>query len=523
MRSRILLTLLVGLYPALFFISINWHIFTLTQNIFLVIGAPVICSVILLVFTYTVLFFSKVVYGKFETSGDPSIQGTRLINPILTVFSLSLCAFFLRITLASIPIPQIVIILFVAAVIILAALSVHKYGLKKINIILAVLTFISIAQLLVNISFKNRFYKNEWLHKNQAINNQIKFSKKPNVYFIVTESYPNRDALKTIYNVDNAAFYQQLKSNGFILYHDFFSNYKYTFASMPSVFAMEHHYYQINLGNFDTIGGRRMIEAKTYNSVVDTFKNNGYKIQYIHADNSLLTKGASVDFCSPTPANCLALEVFLTHQNISKGSIFLSKSPNFLNLLNTRIAISTSQEQPYFNFFYILLPGHSPSRSSTRSKTVINKILSEFRKNYNTKINSANNLLIEIVELIMGKDDDPLIIITGDHGSWGYRFKEDANGNPIPDNLFILDRFGVLLAIRFPQDYSQSFDSDIKTHVNLFRYIFAYLSENNTIIKSKVPDDSYENPSLLAIKNGEILNQFQLFRLKPDTRLIFKE
>ncbi|MFC1830313.1 hypothetical protein ACFL0O_11980, partial [Thermodesulfobacteriota bacterium] len=484
----------------------------LTQNVFLLIGVPVICSVILLPFTYAVLFFSKLVYGKFKTDGDPSILGPRFINPILAIFSLSLCAFFLRRTLASILIPQTVIILFVAVVIMLAALSVHKYGLRKLNIILTVLTFISIGQLLVNISFKDRATRSEWLYKNQAINNQIKFLKKPNVYFIVTESYPNRDALKTVYHIDNAAFYRQLKSNGFILYHNFYSNYKYSFSSLPSVFAMEHHYYQINLGNFDSIVGRSMIEANTYNPVVDTFKNNGYKIQYIHANNSLLTKGASVDFCSPTPGNFLALEVFLIHQNIGKRSIFHLKGPNFLNLLNTRISISTSQNEPYFSFFYIMPPGHSPSRWSTRSNTVVNKILSQFRKNYNTKIESANNLLIEIVKLIMGKDDDPLIIIAGDHGSWGYRFKEDANGDPIPDNLFILDRFGTLLGIRFPQDYSQNFDNEIKTHVNLFRYIFAYLSGNNNIINSKVPDDSYENTSLLAIKNGEILDQFQILR-----------
>jgi len=137
-------------------------------------------------------------------------------------------------------------------------------------------------------------------------------------------------------------------------------------------------------------------------------------------------------------------------------------------------------------------------------------------------------LLINIVKLILDKDEDPLIIITGDHGSWGYRFREDANGNPIPDNLFILDRFGVLLAIRFPKDYDQRSDSDIKTHVNLFRYVFAYLSDNNNITKSKVPDNSYENSSdenslSMAIKNGEILDRFELFQLRPDTRRRSKE
>ena len=48
----------------------------------------------------------------------------------------------------------------------------------------------------------------------------------------------------------------------------------------------------------------------------------------------------------------------------------------------------------------------------------------------------------------------------------------------------------------------------IKSHVNLFRYIFAHLSGDQTILSTKAPDDSYDQPFLLAIKNGKILDRF---------------
>ncbi len=48
----------------------------------------------------------------------------------------------------------------------------------------------------------------------------------------------------------------------------------------------------------------------------------------------------------------------------------------------------------------------------------------------------------------------------------------------------------------------------IKSHVNLFKYVFAYLSEDNKILETKAPDDSYERAFLMAIKDGVILNYF---------------
>ena len=121
-----------------------------------------------------------------------------------------------------------------------------------------------------------------------------------------------------------------------------------------------------------------------------------------------------------------------------------------------------------------------------------------------------------MIGLILKNDDDPLIIIAGDHGPWGYRLKEDGNGKTISDSLFALDRFGVLMAIRFPEDYQGQFDNDFKTHVNLFRYVFAYLSESNEILEKKASDDSYDYGPHLAIRDGRILNKYIPMRVEKD-------
>ena len=47
------------------------------------------------------------------------------------------------------------------------------------------------------------------------------------------------------------------------------------------------------------------------------------------------------------------------------------------------------------------------------------------------------------------------------------------------------------MAIRYPVDNHQKIDKDLRTHVNLFRYVFAYLSNNNKILETKAKEDIY--------------------------------
>jgi len=331
----------------------------------------------------------------------------------------------------------------------------------------------------------------DWLAQHKDFNDRIQFVKKNNVYLIIAESYPNREALKKIYNFNNANFYKELKKRNFTLHHNCFSNYTYTFASLPSLFGMEQHRYSINLGNFDSVGGRSLLEGTTYNPVVDIFRQNTYRIQYFAKAGGLITKGASVDYYWPTPPVYLALERFLTHQDNTRSDDFDLHGLTLSQELTDHLSQKGSDNKSTFTFIYTPQPGHSPSRHKSMNWTELRNFFKTFRQGHHVAIEKANTQLLRIVDIILHNDDDPLIIIAGDHGPWGYRWEIDANGNKIPESLEYLDKFGVLMAIRFPADYQHQFDKEFRTHVNLFRYVFAYLSGDDKILETKADNNLY--------------------------------
>ncbi len=78
-----------------------------------------------------------------------------------------------------------------------------------------------------------------------------------------------------------------------------------------------------------------------------------------------------------------------------------------------------------------------------------------------------------------------------------------------------MDILGVLLAIRWP-DAFPAFDQNIRTNVNVFRHIFAYLSEREELLATQVADDGYlirledeERILKKVVRNGTILGQME--------------
>jgi len=504
LRNRLFLALSTGLYCSAFYLSNNWYIYSKAQNVFLIVMGTILCTLAVLTAAFIFSIILRLILSKFGSETDLS----NLMDFAVLGFSFSLCVILLRNTFAAALHLSPVLLIILSVIFVFAARKKLKNSvLGKISVIFFVLTAVSISGPIFDIAKAESPIEN-WTTRNKKLNDQIKFIRKPNVYFIITESYPNKEALDTIYNFDNIPFYKKLEDSGFTLHHSFYSNYNHTFASLPSIFGMEHHFYTINIGNFDSIGGRSMLEATTYNPVIDIFRQNNYEIQYMFSVESLLPRGAAVDYFSPAHPIYLALETFLSHQDTTKKSIFASRKHDFMQVLAGRFSENSESGTPTFSFIYTSRPHHSPSRWETNNRMEVNRVLETFRQGYNEKIQKANEQLLEMVELILKNDKDPLIIIAGDHGPWAYRLKEDGNGKVIPDSLYALDRFGVLMAIRFPEDYQQQFDNDFKTHVNLFRYVFAYLSNSNEVLEKKVKDDGYDYGPQLAIRDGKILSKY---------------
>ncbi len=509
MRIRIAIAVLAGLYPAVFFLSNNWHIFSLAQNLILLAGASIFSLFVVILPTLLLEGAVRFSRGKANRGQDGSSVRSSLLNPALAAFSVLLSVYLLRNTLDGIDIPKVLLCAIIFSVVAYFGWSSHKDGLKPLFGFFLVFSSLAALSLVFELHMGTNAPIESWAAKNKAVYEKIKFRKTPNVYLVIAESYPSKPALLQINNFDNSPFYSRMERLGMKINHGHFSNYHHTLASLPSLFAMEHHFGSINIGNFESVGGRRMMEAKTCNPVIDIFKANNYKIQFLHDSAILMPNGAAVDFCLPSPSLFHGLTVFLTGQDLTKSTFLESRKEASFVAIKKRIEESIVEKVPYFSFVYLDVPGHSPSRLKKGSKEEVNQQLREFRRGYGGIVESANLVLADLVEFIVGKDPESIIIMVGDHGSWGFRPDEDREGKTLPNSLFILDRFGVFAGIRALGPLSDALEKGaIRSHVNLFRYVFAYLSEDEKILETKASDDAYWSDSYMAIKDGEILENF---------------
>lgn len=522
-KSKLIVPFLAGLYPSLFFVSNNSQIFSFWQSAILLTFSSAISVAICFLTTYILLNIYRLILKFSGVSGLANLSKSMhsASNLITANISLIICFYLLRNTLLSFGMGWVPLLIGTLTVAIIISFIVQKKGLKPFANILLVLTAISAIQLSINLVKKQQQLADVLVsNENKELYDKLRFKKKPNVYLVIAESYPNEAALKEVYGIDNSSFYKKMRALGFGINHNFFSNYNHTLASLPSLFSMEHHYGLISIGNLDSTGGRRILELNSYNPVVSIFQNNGYKINYLHAGAVLIPNGAKADFVFPSPSLFRGLAIFLTHQKLTVPLIFNNRQGASLSLFYEMLDGFISTGTPTFNFIYYHRPGHSPWDFKSRPSSKANRILSFFRNSYVNTIRGENDKFISFFQSIIKNDKNSLIIVIGDHGSWGYRTGEDVNGNRISYPLITLDRFGVLAGI-----YGQSEsvpgllnNGTIKSHVNLFKYIFAFLCEDDKVLETLSHDDSFDGPLRMSIKDNRILEKPEKITLKNSKR-----
>ena len=148
------------------------------------------------------------------------------------------------------------------------------------------------------------------------------------------------------------------------------------------------------------------------------------------------------------------------------------------------------------------MESHSWVKSYKKSST---DQLAKFRKGYPNQIRNVNKTLLAEARRISNRDPTAIIIIVADHGTWGGAERTPA-GLTEDETL---DKFNVFLAIKWGDAYRGQYDTSIKTSVNLFRFIFAYLSQDERILETKVEDDSYLmlNGIWRVVEDGTVLRE----------------
>ena len=136
----------------------------------------------------------------------------------------------------------------------------------------------------------------------------------------------------------------------------------------------------------------------------------------------------------------------------------------------------------------------------------------EHAERYIKQLRCVNKEMRGLIDLLLKKDPNSIIIIQSDHGS-GFVYvqsqgntKFDFAGSENWRNEAFLDRFGVINAWRVPQACKSNLNSTMGT-VNTFRYLFTCLGFlKSGLLKDRSYLADYAEKKFHLIQTDGILN-----------------
>ncbi|NND63578.1 MAG: sulfatase-like hydrolase/transferase [Flavobacteriaceae bacterium] len=455
-KRKFLLPLLagigVGLYPVLFYYSRNYEMVNsvhhLSRFLLYFIIVPAIA------FWTIYVFFS---YEKLK-------KLRKYVLPFLSVF---VFLFFLKMCLHTGLQKKIIAGIFVVAV--LSAWFLHKHLLKIIGLqyILALIGLAGLGSTLI----ERNSYTTEWKTQPDDIEN-ISFNNKPNIYFIQPDGYVNFSELNQgYYQISDTSFKSFLNKKGFTTYDHFRSNYDATLSSNSSIFTMKHHYYEGSTAAHEMPNARQTIISD--NPVLRILKKNGYKTAFL-AENPYLVSNR------PKPGyDYINFEYSELPFLDSKLELRKEITPDLSQ------AMIEFQGEPSFFFIEIFDPKHISGSKKGEN------LVEEKRREYIRDLENANRTLTNVIETILSKDEDGIIVLMADHGGYvGMEYLQQGNEFTTDQNK-IRSIFSSLLSIRWPEGNAPPEDDKFKTSVNVFRLLFSYLSEDKSLLDHLQEDSSY--------------------------------
>ncbi|MFT4744963.1 MAG: hypothetical protein ACI9AD_000811 [Nitriliruptoraceae bacterium] len=309
-----------------------------------------------------------------------------------------------------------------------------------------------------------------------AIEPSASFQTRPNVWFIVLDGLASDAWIERRTGYDARPFEDALEAHGVQVQRAARSNYPLTHISISSTMMMEYGFEGLEEPRaqsfFDQLQGK--------NAVVELMRANGYG--YAHAYPGFWSGSR----CSGVEDLCLG-----SNSSISDTDAALRDMVAFGDRLHrsgqhTDIAdandpgqvvgriIAADMPTPTFSVVHMLNP-HAPllRDADCNVRTEIELRFSAWGDGpeYADAVRCLHQQLERAVDQIMAVDDDPVIVIQGDHGP---RLGIDWN---VPGGVTLGDEmhFSILSAIRLPSSCPNVDVPDDLTSVNTFRIVRACL------------------------------------------------
>ncbi|MGB8195327.1 MAG: sulfatase-like hydrolase/transferase [Chitinophagaceae bacterium] len=368
-------------------------------------------------------------------------------------------------------------------IIMLIALKRKKSSLQKaaayLNMLLALLIIIDVARILLP--------KQDSPDKKTGVTLNCDSCYKPDIYFVLLDEYTGNDALRDLFNFDNAAFEQQLTNRGFHVVPHSRSNYNYTPFSMASILNMQY----LQLENTerkkpDITYAFRLINQ---NEVTALLEQNGYSF-YNHSVFDLPGRPMQTEETFiPSRTKLITAQTLLSRLNRDLGyhlvtTLKIKKAVDHqayrIQRSNARLYDLTWKQsaaphtQPQFIYTHLMMP-HYPYYFDRNGKPmdparVLPEANNMNRKDYVEYMQYVNKKILDLTDhILQASAKPPVIIVMSDHGFRHFN-------KPVALKYHFMN----LNAVYLPgKDYSGFYDS--VSNVNQFRLIF------NSVFKTGLP------------------------------------
>lgn len=297
----------------------------------------------------------------------------------------------------------------------------------------------------------------------------------PDVYYIIFDGYGRQDVLEHQYAWDNEPFLAELEARGFYVARESYANYPTTHFSLGSSLNMRYLDDELETGTQRAVYFDLVRKAE----VAARFRDLGYRYVLVAsiwggtngspiADDVM---GLSADFGNEFHAGLLDLTVAADLlPGISVGDVHLAAFDALESV--------ASMDAPTFTLAHVVLP--HPPYVLDRDGRIIDRASAlrgtwhgeEAKRGYVEQVRFVNRRIVEILDRILERSDDAIIIIQGDHGPFAPDLRREG--------LLQVEsaRLGILNAYRVPAQIRSKLYPSISP-VNSFRVLFTGLGRDD--------------------------------------------
>ncbi|MGD0466584.1 MAG: sulfatase-like hydrolase/transferase, partial [Gammaproteobacteria bacterium] len=321
----------------------------------------------------------------------------------------------------SIPFSLMWVLWYTAALYVIFALSRNK---NILNFFKIVIVFSCLSQLG---SYIYNYFNVHKLEKSNTL--EIRsfgfFKKKPNVYFLLIDGYPNNTVLKEQTNFVNP-FGDNLREKGFFTVENSFSNYHFTLASVSSQLMGNYHQNVFAQPKYLPKCFSKIIAGN--NNVVRTFKDNGYKFIFAppgmyeelsaqgYENYSIVTNFSTFDILS----SILSGTILRKYQHFFFVKKYLEPSDIMVFLkkyYHSRYKVPIFMYAHFMQAHDLAVTKNGKAIFSLCDLIFSDLISDQKSKDYLTaSIKDMNKKILTLIDFILNIDPNAIIVINSDHG-----------------------------------------------------------------------------------------------------------